>query len=56
MARTIFNIIASNPASIALVLGFFLLFSGPTLGTGGVLFGVLLMGFGVVAHLIWLWR
>ncbi len=56
MVKTIFQIIASNPASILIVLGFFLLFSSSSLGAGGVLFGILMMGTGVFVHLIWLAR
>jgi len=56
MAKTIFNIIASNPASILIVLGFFLLFSGSTLGAGGTILGLIMIGLGFVAHLLWLAR
>jgi hypothetical protein len=56
MATTIFNIIASNPASILIVLGFFLLFSGSILGPGGIILGLVMIGLGFVAHLLWLAR
>lgn len=56
MAKTIFHIIASNPASILIVLGFFLLFSGSTIGVGGVILGVIMMAIGIIAHFVWLSR
>jgi len=56
MVNTIFHIIASNPASILIVLGFLLLFSGASLGAGGVILGLLMMGAGVFAHFVWLSR
>ena len=56
MARTIFNIIANNPASILIVLGFFLLFTGPTFGTGGIILGLIMIGLGFFAHILWLAR
>ncbi len=52
MATTIFNIIADNPISIIIVLGFFLLFSGPTLGVLGPVLGFLMIGGGFVAILV----
>ena len=56
MVKTIFQIIASNPASILIVLGFFMLFSGPSFGVGGVLLGIIMMAIGIVAHFVWLTR
>jgi hypothetical protein len=54
--ETIFQIIAKNPASILIVLGFLLLFSNAVLGSGGVLLGLIMIGAGFAAHLIWLMR
>ena len=56
MVKTIFQIIASNPASILIVLGFFLIFSSASLGVGGPILGLIMMGIGVFVHLVWLSR
>jgi hypothetical protein len=52
--KLFFQIIANNPASILIVLGFFLLFSSNSLGVGGVILGLIMMGIGIVFHTIWL--
>jgi len=51
MVQTSFKIVADTVPAILVVLGFFLLFSGPSLGIWGPPSGFILMVVGVLAYL-----